>query len=197
MDSVAYDMNFTVELQSEFTDGYLPTLDTKLKLTSDQPSQVIYKFYKKPMASCLGILKTSALSEQIKSSTATQEFIRRLKNTSEHVEQPEINNTLEEYISQLYMSGYSREDMKKYAVAALVGYQRILKSSREGGTPLHRPGAVIRKGTFKKSLGVKTNWYKSKTKQEHKKYTRCAGKKTVRIVNHQHQYLYPVHQGGN
>ena len=82
INSITYDLKFTTENQSEYDDNFLPTLDFKLKLEDVGDTKVSrYQFYKKPISSSLGILKTSALSETIKSATATQEIIRRLSNT--------------------------------------------------------------------------------------------------------------------
>ena len=64
MDSITCDLRFTTENRKDVG-------DTKVGRC---------QFYK-PISSSLGILKTSALSETIKSATATQEIIRRLSNT--------------------------------------------------------------------------------------------------------------------
>ena len=82
MNPVHYDMQFTVEYQTQFEDNFLPTLDAKIQLTESETPQMIYEFYRKPVSSKLTILKNSALSEKIKSSTISQEIIRRLSNTN-------------------------------------------------------------------------------------------------------------------
>ena len=43
---------------------------------------VMYKFFKKPVASKLGILGRSACPEKMKVTTATAEYLRRWKNTT-------------------------------------------------------------------------------------------------------------------
>ena len=46
-----------------------------------------YLFCKKPMATTLAILQTSALAENIKQNSITQETIRRLSNTVRDITQ--------------------------------------------------------------------------------------------------------------
>ena len=42
MNSVCRDLSWTAESQEDFTDGFLPTLDTKLKLTNNH---ITYQFF--------------------------------------------------------------------------------------------------------------------------------------------------------
>lgn len=49
--------------------------------TTKEP-QVLYRFYKKPMAATLTMLSRTALSSQCKVSTATSEIIKRINRTS-------------------------------------------------------------------------------------------------------------------
>ena len=165
MNSIHYDMQFTVENQTQFEDGFLPTLDTKLKLIQGETPKLEYEFYKKPVSSKLTILKDSALSESVKSSTISQEIIRRLTNTSLEASQETKNRIIEEYISTLEDSGYSQEEIRRYVTAVLVGFERRIKKHEEEGTPLHRAGANIKKSTDKKKLRIKTTWYKKKPEQ--------------------------------
>ena len=59
-------------------------------------------------------MKESALPETIKSSTITQEVIRRMSNTSRDVTQSRRNLILEEYLESLKRSGYNWVEIEKY-----------------------------------------------------------------------------------
>ena len=118
---------------------------------------------------------TRASSDQIKSSTAVQEVIRRLKNNSEHIPQEEVNIILEDYIRMLKRSGYSDLEVKKYVTSGIIGYERVKKKRKEEGSPLHRPGYVIKRGTYKKSLNLKTTWYKKTRTDDLKLWERSGG----------------------
>ena len=52
---------------------------------TDQHKQVMYKFYKKPMAATLTMLARSPLPENSKVFTASSEIQRRLKRSSLHL----------------------------------------------------------------------------------------------------------------
>ena len=45
-------------------------------------------------------------------------------------------------------------------IPGLVGYERRVRRQEAGGTPIHRPGKVIKSGTQIKKINSKTNWYK-------------------------------------
>ena len=111
MNSFHHDMTFTCEHELQFDDGYLPTLDCKLRVNKPDNSHpnIEYLFYKKPVSSKLGIVQTSALPENTKRSTIAQDVIRRLSNTSRNVSREVKNMIINEYTSQLERSGYSRE----------------------------------------------------------------------------------------
>ena len=101
LDSITYDMKFTLEEQGDFGDNFLPTLDFKIQWDPRQTPIIRYKFFKKEVSTKLAILKTSALSDQIKSSTMVQETMRRMKHTDVMTSQDERNCILEEYIETL------------------------------------------------------------------------------------------------
>ena len=101
MNDVVGDMCFTIENQCEYENKRLPTLDFSLKYITKGVHKVQYLFFKKPMASKLAIIQTSALAENIKSNTITQETIRRLSNTGRDITQVLRNNILEVYVSDL------------------------------------------------------------------------------------------------
>ena len=66
------------------------------------------------MSSKFTIVVSSALSANIKTNGITQEFIRRLSNTSR--DQPQ---TLEDHIEILFISGYSRDQVYKCLMSEL------------------------------------------------------------------------------
>ena len=93
-----------------------------------------------------------------------------MSNTSICTTQRRRNEILEEYFESLKKSGYSWSDIEKYCTPGIVGYERRVKREGEGGTPIHRIGATIRKGTDLKKLTIKTDWYTKKTENNGMKY---------------------------
>ena len=98
------------------------------------------------------ILQHSALPENIKSSTITQETIRRLSNTCKQTTQARVNQILEEFINSLVKSGYTIFEIRKYLTAGIVWYERRVERENSGGILVHRTGASRRK--TKSSHGV-------------------------------------------
>ena len=142
-------LTFTVETRADFTDNWMSTLDCSMKLCNVIDNNITfcilkYKFYKKPTSSQLTILKTSASTQNCKDSSLTQEVVRRMLNTSEYCSQQCRNLIIDEYDSQLMMSGYSRADIRNYMVLGLKGYETKRSNAIEREQPIHRPGSLGR-----------------------------------------------------
>ena len=129
------------------------------------------------MASTLGIVKSSALAENVKSNTITQETIRRLSNTGRDVTQTVRNNVLDTYVRVLLKSGYSMNDIRNSMIPGIVGYERRVVREENGGVPVHRTGDTIRKSTGAKKINLSSNWFKAKPKGEVYKVKRWGNRK--------------------
>ena len=81
MEGLQHFLKFTMETGEDFQHGRLPTLDTSLWV--DQQNVVHYTFYEKPMCLNQVLQKDTALPENCKMSSLSNEMIRRMKNTSE------------------------------------------------------------------------------------------------------------------
>ena len=69
-------MNFTFETGEDYTDKWLPTLDTSLRVGED--NVVEYKYYEKPTTTNSTIRKTSAMGEKAKIQSLSNDLLRRL-----------------------------------------------------------------------------------------------------------------------
>ena len=171
------------------TDEYLPTLDfqLKLELPNDGPALVRYKFYKKPMCSKIAILQNSAMPDNTKNNTITQETIRRTSNTDWNQPDSVRISTLLEYIEELSSSGYSHEEIERAMTPGIVGIERRRERELADGAPAHRLGATITKQTAAKKLTLSSSWYKKSPLHEiktspaqttYKKHQNCQQKIT-------------------
>ena len=70
------------------------------------------------------------------------------------------NTILEEYFSSLRKSGYKEREVRKFPIDGITGYTRREKREDKGGEPIHRSKANIQKGTYKKKLTIRQDWYK-------------------------------------
>ena len=72
-------MNFSFETGEDYTDKWLPTLDTSLRVGED--NVVEYKYYEKPTTTNSTIRNTSATGENAKIQSLSNDLVRRLLNT--------------------------------------------------------------------------------------------------------------------
>ena len=163
MNSIHTNLRFTMETPENFKDQKLPALDTQVWL---EDNKLIYSFYEKPMAAKTVIRRGSALGENIKVASLSQDLVRRMKNTSLVLPTSDRVKVVDAYTSKLMSSGYSRSQTKTIVVAGLKGFEKAVKLHTEGSKKLHRSadeGAAMRN---KKKLLEKSNWFKGKKNYE-------------------------------
>ena len=98
-------------------------IDDPPKAVGNNAPKIYYTFYEKPMASPFSVMERSALPENTKISTLTQDLVRRMLNTSELISQGERNLVIENYIIKLTRSGYSKVQFKRIVISGLKGYE--------------------------------------------------------------------------
>ena len=138
--SILEEFKFTTELETDFVGGYIPTLDTQLKVMRD--GSICYKFYEKPVSSKFVIMERSALADNLKQSSLSQEIIRRLSNTLEtitkvprrtvcdadrYIGRGEVLEILDKFEEKLSLSGYPIHKRQEIFKAGLTGYKRKLE----------------------------------------------------------------------
>ena len=74
-------LEFTFETGADFEDGWLPTLDTSLRVNKD--NQVDFKYFEKPTTTNTTIKKSTAMGENAKVQCLANDLVRRLLNTRE------------------------------------------------------------------------------------------------------------------
>ena len=159
MNSIFPNLNFTMETHEDFQDSTLPTLDTRIWM---EERKVMYSYYEKPMSAKTVIMKNSALSENSKVASLSQDLVRRMKTTSQDLSMDRRIDIIDEYAAKLTRSGYSRIQTTKIIVAGLRGFERALKRHREGKTKLHRSAAEGAVKRNRKKLLDKSTWFKEK-----------------------------------
>ena len=151
-------LSFTVESGEDFEGGWLPTLDTNLKVGSD--NQIQFKFYEKSTCSKKTVQKDSAMEENAKIQTVSNDLVRRLCNTGESLGARERCKVVDDYGQKLANSGYSLEQVRRILVNGIKGFEgRKLRCKREGRS-LYRKAIQSQGAETKKKLLAKTSWYK-------------------------------------
>ena len=178
--SAVKDFKFTTELETDYEDGYIPTLDSKIRVMDD--GSISYCYFEKPVTSKLVIMADAALSDNIKASSLAQEVIRRLSNTQEMVCRFEegvrkescdadrsitrdtVMDILDKFDEKLVASGYPDHKRREILKAGITGYkrktERVLK---ETGGLKHKLEGVegVERRRIKRVLD-KTGWIRKK-----------------------------------
>ena len=143
MNSMMSFLNFTVEVGDDFEDGKLPTLDLKIWV---QAGVVEYEFYEKPMSGNTVVHAKTALSEQVKFSSLTQEVVRRLLHTSRRLPDDVMLECLEKLCQKMANSEHRPVYIKKVMISGITIYEAKLKKSLlPAGNPGFKP---LHLGTF-------------------------------------------------
>ena len=158
-------LNFTIETQEDFQSGWLPTLDTDLRMTDS--NRIEYKYYEKPMSSNVTLQKKTAMEENQKMKTLSNDLIRRLLNTSEYLEDGVRVKVIDDYSQKLFNSGFGTEQVRRIIINGISGYEKKLKESENiPGRKLHRTSKESSGKRQRKKLLGKSEWFKKKKKND-------------------------------
>ena len=157
LESIHPELKFEMETAEDFESHTLATLDFQCWM---EKVKILYRFFSKPMAKRTLIMQNSALGENSKIASLTQEVVRRSKNTSEEVDMKSRVEILDEYHRRLELSLYSLEASRRIMVAGLRGYERIRKKAARAGRNINRSEEEGAEGRYRKKLLGKTNWFK-------------------------------------
>ena len=163
MNKIHHNLSFTVELAKDFADGKLPTLDTKLWMEN---GVIMYDFYEKPMVGNRVMSKKSAIGENTKISSLSNDLIRRLKNCSELLADNQRIKVVDSYAQKLVNSGYSWDQTVRIITSGIKGYESKRKRCLARGEPLHKSAASGAAARIKKKLTQKSAWFKDKKREE-------------------------------
>ena len=148
--------------------GKLPTLDIKIWI-DEKTNRVMFSFFEKPMVARTVLMKRSAMPENTRMATLNQEMIRRMVNTSEHVDMDTRLEVIDDYARKLVNSEYDLGQTRRVIVGGLKGYERMLSLSKNKETPnwkpLHLPTSYKSKERRISKMMAKTNWFKSREEQ--------------------------------
>ena len=103
MNSIIYFLNLTIEIEDDFEEKKLPTLDVKIWY---QENKVMHEHFEKEMKTNLVLEQRSALNENTKVSSLSHEVVRLLLNCSEELDNTRRLEHLEKFTTKLSTSGY-------------------------------------------------------------------------------------------
>ena len=167
MNSIFKELKFTTETCEDFKNWRLPTLDMEIWVEN---RKLMYNFWEKPMVRNQTIHKESALPENSKIASLTQEVIRRMRNTSELVGNNERIKHLNNFTQKLRNSGYSMEQAERIIWAGVRGYQSALERAAKRGRSIHTSAQEGAERRNQKKLLSKTQWFKDGEKTNTEEY---------------------------
>ena len=95
---------------------------------------------------------------------------RRIKNTSELVEEKTRLGIVDDYAQKLINSEYGLGSTRGFIIGGLKGYERLLSLSKDIGNPRWKPLHLAASWNAKNRSNAKklskTNWYKGKSQVE-------------------------------
>ena len=140
MNGINTDLVFTTELQEDFEDYKIPTLDFKMWLEEDL--EINHTFYEKPMKTQIMIPRRSAMPEKMKMSIASNDLNRRMSNINvERMPEEEKIEVADNFTRQLKNSGYGRQECREIVMSGLKSWLRRHQRRKKEGKGFYRSAA--------------------------------------------------------
>ena len=161
MNSLMAEISMTTETHEDFPDLTLPTLDTQVWMDSKE-EKILYRYYEKPMSSKLVTAKQSAMGQNGKMASLSQELIRRMKNTNLDLDQSQCDKVIDDYSVKLVSSGYERQQVHRVITSGLRGFEKMVRKQKDGQGDIHKPASSTKTTRNRKKLLGRCSWFKDK-----------------------------------
>ena len=160
---IAESIQWEEAVPSKSPQGKLAILDLQCwpSESSETGTTIYYEFYRKPMANRQVMLYKSAMPEQVKRTTSSQEVIRILRNCHPSLPWEEKVTHLNEFSERLRDSGYPERTRAEIIQSGLTGYERMKEVESNGGRPVNRLKGHEENERRKEKARKITNWYKN------------------------------------
>ena len=157
-------LTFTVETGDDYGDGWLPSLDTSLLVGEN--NTILYKYFEKPTTTNTTIRRNTAMAENAKMQSLSNDLIRRLLNCKEGLHSSYRAKVIDDYGRKLRTSGYELEQTRRILLNGMKGYQsKAVRRKKEGGR-IHRTAQESSSGRWRKKLIGKNSWFKGSKKDD-------------------------------
>ena len=147
----------------EFEDGWLPTLDIKLRVNKE--NKVEWKYFEKPTTSNTTVQRRTAMEDNPMVKCLGNDMIRRFLNTEESLLKTEAKSLIDGYSVKLLTSGFSVDQTTRIVMSGIRGFDARLRRCVKKRRPLYRTSAQSVGGRRKKKLLGKTDWSKKRRKK--------------------------------
>ena len=163
MNAINPDLEFTTETQDDFPHSRLPTLDFEMWLDDD--NRVKHSYFQKSMKTPMVIMERSGISYHQKFQILINELSRRLSNIQvEEIEQTEVTEKVEQFITELKNSGYSQSQAREIVTNGILCWKNKLRKRKRLNIPMYRLAETTISQRLQKQLLEKETWYKNDDK---------------------------------
>ena len=159
MNYINEDLKFTTEVEEDFQDKKLPTLDFSLWLIC---GLIYHTYFEKMMRTPYIIMRRSAMSKHQMMSILSNELVRRLSNVHPDIRKEESLGITEHYTIQLKMSGYSRKKIRDVLPSGITGWIRKIERRKKDTVEFCRAARTTLGVRTRKKLAKKTTWFRQK-----------------------------------
>ena len=103
--------------------------------------------------------KRTAMAEDSKMRSLSNEVIRRMVTTGEMVEDSVRCQVIDDLAQKMSNSGYSLQQIRRVILAGLKGYEKMRRTARSGGRRVLRTAGESSSIKAKKKLTEKSEWF--------------------------------------
>jgi hypothetical protein len=122
-------LTFTMETEDDFETGWLPTLDTEIKVTPR--NKIEYSFFENPTNPNTVLHSRTAMAEGINVRSLTNEVIRRMLTTSRSTPQEVRNKIFDNMAQKMAISGYGLRQIRRVMLSGIKGYEKMIRLDKK------------------------------------------------------------------
>ena len=119
-----------------------------------------FKYFEKPTTTNRTLQKNSAMGENAKIQSLSQDMVRRLMNTSEMLGAEVINGIIDTYAQKLTNSGFGMGQVRKIILNGIKGFKNKKRRRTENSGRLRRQAKDSHNSRIRKKLLGKSSWFK-------------------------------------
>ena len=135
-------IQITFDAPSNHDSNMVPILDVQAAINDD--NKIVFMFYKKPIQNRLTVMKKSAMPMNKKIRLLTQEWFRRIHNTSDDIPEDKKKDILEQFMKDLRLSGYNERERLNILKGGFKTYENIKLKEKKGLRPFYRSNQFMK-----------------------------------------------------
>ena len=157
-------IKLTVDTEEKHENYKIPMLDVEVWRVGK--CEIRHQFYEKKVASNRVIGAKSAMPENTKIATLSQEIVRRMQNTGRDVDEQNRVKILDDFMIKLSRSKYNEKQRMEILKSGLNGYYNKVIRENKGGEKINRDSRKNRGMRKVQKIIKKDKWHQRKKDDE-------------------------------